>query len=75
MIGSEDADEDDDSDGDDDVEYDSGPLCRHYDNPVNCTLKCKRCGHSCLFHPSWRSPEPDICEYKGCACGDFIDED
>lgn len=36
-------------DGDDWRDYDSGPYCRHWSDPVDCEERCV-CGHRCGQH-------------------------
>jgi hypothetical protein len=40
------------SDDEIDVEYQSGPYCRHWGDPVDCEETCVDCGHRCGVHPS-----------------------
>lgn len=54
-----------------DGDYESGPFCRHWDDPGDCRIKCGHCGHGCCEHaategethchececPRWVEPE------------------
>jgi hypothetical protein len=46
---------------------DSGPYCRHWDDPSDCETTCARCGHDCGDHPSPAGDEM-ACHAAGCAC-------
>lgn len=61
--------EDDEIDWDN---YETGPFCRHYNDPSDCDEPCARCGHKCSEHGGgWDNNEP--CEHDGCACPGFVD--
>jgi hypothetical protein len=30
--------------------YETGPFCRHWGDPVDCDIKCANCGHGCTQH-------------------------
>ena len=42
-------------------EYESGPFCRHWDDPSCCTEVCV-CGHRCIEHVFTKPGECDRCE-------------
>lgn len=50
---------------DDCIEFDSGPYCRHWSDPGDCTEACARCGHECRRHGG------DECREDGCECREF----
>ncbi len=43
------------------ADYESGPFCRHYGDPSDCSEKCAVCGHECHEHHL-------SCDHEGCAC-------
>lgn len=47
------------------ADFDSGPYCRHWRDPLDCEDRCLRCGHRCYMHEIG----PRICRMEdGCAC-------
>jgi hypothetical protein len=51
-------------------EYDSGPFCRHFSDPADCTLNCKECDHRCVDHPF----DGGECLYSDeCGCSHYVD--
>lgn len=52
---------------DEEGEFDSGPYCRHWGDPVDCDEKCAHCGHECCVH--WAL---DGCQ--DCNCEEFMDK-
>ena len=44
-------------------DYESGPFCRHWDD-MGCTVKCARCGHSCLRHGIGNDLSCDDCNCR-----------
>lgn len=45
--------------------YDSGPFCRHWDDPSECGERCLSCQHRCVDHEFGDSAE---CDEDGCEC-------
>lgn len=52
-----------------DREYDSGPFCRHFSDPSDCSEPCVMCGHPCREHPS-----DGGCSGETCLCPAFMGE-
>jgi len=50
--------------------FESGPFCRHWSDPADCDVKCKRCGHRCCRH--WND---DGCEEDDCNCIGWLEDD
>ena len=42
----------------DDPEDESGPYCRHWDEPSECVRRCAKCGKECRIHGG------GACEWK-----------
>ena len=52
--------------------YETGPFCRHYGDPVDCDDRCKRCGHACHKHGAGvEDDEP--CSHAGCDCPGWVE--
>lgn len=51
---------------DDWSDYQSGPFCRHWADPSDCSKVCACCGHSCSAHDYG-------CDEYGCGCKEFVD--
>ncbi len=66
---SEDSDEPDDWSG-----YESGPFCRHWGDPLDCSNMCG-CGHRCCDHCAWSDETGDRDACCECACAKFTDDD
>lgn len=49
-------------------DYESGPFCRHYDNPIDCDIVCATCGHGCVEHEVY----VDTRCYE-CDCEEWVD--
>lgn len=52
--------------GDDWDNYESGPFCRHWGDPDDCSERCASCGHGCTRHAF---ESPGECNEDGCECG------
>jgi len=55
------------TDDTDDEEYNSGPFCRHFGDPWDCSRLCAACGHNCHQHGSGHDNE-EPCDQPGCFC-------
>ncbi len=56
--------------------YESGPFCRHWDDPSDCDIECAVCGHRCPRHecedgdfscldcdcPAWTENEEEVAQ-------------
>ena len=49
-------------------EYDSGPFCGHWSDPIDCEHLCANCGHRCGMHY-------DKCSEDGCTCEEWKEMD
>ena len=47
-------------------DYDSGPFCRHWSDPLDCEEVCARCGHTCGSHYY------DSCDK--CDCSEWLEQ-
>ena len=45
-------------------DYETGPFCRHWDHPSDCTEPCM-CGHHCRWHAG------GDCNVDDCQCLEF----
>lgn len=62
-----DEDERDESDeSEDTTDYNSGPYCRHWNDPADCDAVCGTCGHTCGQHVDALG-----CRDEHCPCEDF----
>jgi hypothetical protein len=50
--------------------YESGPFCQHWGDPVDCDTVCMCCTHQCHEH-DWHNPWP--CNAGNCECEAFKD--
>ena len=50
--------------------YETGPFCRHYGDPVECEHVCV-CGHRCPQHYSGDGEE---CMEDGCGCAGYAEQ-
>lgn len=57
-------------DEEDEPTCDSGPFCRHFNDPADCDEKCT-CGHSCSSHPFGNECHDD----EGCSCLGYEERD
>ena len=54
--------------------FDSGPYCRHWDDPDNCDIRCKTCGHRCPGHGF--ADDPGCHWYnESCNCKGWVEPD
>ena len=53
-------------------DYQTGPFCRHWCDPIDCTERCKTCGHKCTEHDF---ESPGACMEDGCSCKEWLEED
>ncbi len=51
--------------------YESGPFCRHWSDPIDCEEVCATCGHGCTDH-AYEDGERD-CGAEGCTCQEWKD--
>lgn len=58
---------------DDTTEYESGPFCQHFADPVDCTETCLGCGHECHEHDRCMDLRP--CNAPGCECPGWVERD
>lgn len=56
---------------DEQQEWDSGPYCRHWGDPIDCDKICV-CGHECCKH-NWYIEGCIECEKAGRTCVEFKD--
>jgi len=42
--------------------HESGPFCRHWGDPADCDVLCKKCGHRCVDHDFSRPSECNECD-------------
>lgn len=45
-------------------EIDTGPFCRHFNDPGYCDIECLHCGHRCVAHDI-ETGECDECDCPG----------
>jgi hypothetical protein len=57
----------------DTTEYETGPFCRHFADPVDCSETCIGCGHECHEHVRFEGPRP--CDAAGCDCPGWVERD
>ena len=62
---------DDDDVDDADGEYDSGPFCRHWTDPLDCEERCTGCGHRCGNHDSLG----DLTQCDECDCTEWQEKE
>ncbi len=55
------------------TDYDSGPFCRHWSDPIDCAELCAKCGHSCAKH-SYGDGDTD-CFEDDCDCQEWVETD
>lgn len=53
---------------------DSGPFCRHYSDPCDCSEVCDTCGHRCSEHDTGEGGTTE-CNVNGCKCTEWKDQD
>lgn len=59
--------------GEDSVpEWNSGPFCRHWGDPIDCDILCANCGHRCPRH-SAEDGETDCLLEDGCPCEAWVE--
>ncbi len=54
-----------------DGDYESGPFCRHWDDPSSCDIICTNCGHRCTEHST--DFGHTVCEEDGCDCDEWVE--
>lgn len=52
--------------------FESGPFCQHWGDPMDCDEPCATCGHECHEH-DWNNPW--VCGADDCECMGFKDAD
>jgi hypothetical protein len=50
---------------DEEPEYETGPFCRHFGDPIDCEETCLRCGHRCPGHSISDPYECFECDCEG----------